>query len=122
MTVSIYYLSPHGSSKLTSDQRPQSLAPAWNFTISDPSQFDQGYIFIGPYQAPAGGAYIYDKFGNLVWDGFGILGPTNAHDVHVCQYKGSAHLCVTAVNQQNGYGVGNAREFIPDIYLKDDVY
>lgn len=66
------------------------------------------YIFIGPYEAAGGGAYIYDKFGNLVWDGFGITGPTNAHDFRPCQYKGSQHLCFSSMNQQNGYGVGNA--------------
>lgn len=123
--------------RLTDDsQRPQANAPVFNFTVSEPEQWDQGYIFIGPYQHVAAGPYIYDKFGNLVWDGFGAIGPTNAHDFRPCQYKvsgqgrafvdmclfecagepltdasqGEPHLCVTTVNQQLGYGVGNACE------------
>lgn len=92
-------------------QRPQSNAPVWNWTVSEPDQFDQGYIFIGPYQHVAAGPYIYDKFGNLVWDGFGQIGPTNAHDFRPCQYKGEPHLCITAVNQQLGYGFGNGCTF-----------
>jgi len=34
------------------------------------------------------------------------VGATNAHDFKVCQYQGQPHLCVTQVNQQSGYGVG----------------
>ncbi|KAK5120144.1 hypothetical protein LTR85_006625 [Meristemomyces frigidus] len=84
--------------------RPQSFAPFLNVTQS--GAFSHGYIFIGPYQHPGAGAYIYDKFGNLVWDGFGVIGSANAHDFKVCQYLGSPHLCVSQVNQQNGYAVG----------------
>lgn len=91
--------------------RPQANAPVFNFTVSEPEQRDQGYIFIAPYQHVSAGPYIYDKFGMLVWDGFGAIGPTNAHDFRPCQYKGEQHLCVTTVNQQLGYGVGNARTF-----------
>ncbi|GAB1726493.1 hypothetical protein NU195Hw_g2418t1 [Hortaea werneckii] len=84
--------------------RPQSLAPVLNITHS--GDFSQGYIFIGPYQHPGAGPYIFDKFGNLVWDGFGITGSTNAHDFKVCQYRGKPHLCFSQMNQRNGYGVG----------------
>lgn len=66
---------------------------------------------MAPYMHVAAGPYIYDKFGDLVWDGFGIIGPTNSHDFRPCQYKGEPHLCVTTVNQQLGYGVGNARTY-----------
>lgn len=84
------------------------MAPLWNFTVSQPEQWAQGYVFIAPYQHVAAGPYIYDKFGELVWDGFGIAGPTNAHDFRPCVYKGEQCLCVTMVNQQLGFGVGNA--------------
>ena len=52
------------------------------------------------------GPYIYDKFGNLVFDGYGVLGSANAHNFHVCSYNGSDHLCFNQMNQQLGYGVG----------------
>ncbi|KAK5115058.1 hypothetical protein LTR62_001755 [Meristemomyces frigidus] len=84
--------------------RPQANAPAVRITQSD--AFSPGYIFIAPYQHPGAGPYIYDKFGNLVWDGFGIVGAANAHDFKVCQYQGSAHLCMAQMNQQLGYAVG----------------
>ncbi|KAF2717820.1 hypothetical protein K431DRAFT_232342 [Polychaeton citri CBS 116435] len=84
--------------------RPQSKAPFLNVTVQN--DFSPGYVFIGPYQHPGAGAYIYDKFGNLVWDGFGVVGSANAHDFKVCQYQGAPHLCVSQMNQQDGYGVG----------------
>lgn len=74
--------------------------------ITHAGAFSQGYIFIAPYQHPGAGPYIYDKFGNLVWDGFGIVGSANVHDFKVCQYLGTPHLCITQANQQAGYAVG----------------
>lgn len=92
-------------------QRPQSSAPALNITLSDSTQatgFTPGYIFIAPYQAAKSGPYIYDKFGNLVWDGYGVVGSETAHDFRVCTYQGSDHLCMSQMNQQYGYGIGQA--------------
>ncbi|KAK4889743.1 hypothetical protein LTR27_011455 [Elasticomyces elasticus] len=86
--------------------RPQSYAPRLNITTS--GAFSYGYIFLAPYQHPGSGPYIYDKFGNLVWDGFGVVGPANSHDFKVCQYQGVPHLCLTQSNQQRGYAVGHA--------------
>lgn len=37
-----------------------------------------------------------------------MTGSANAQDFRPCQYQGSAHLCFTQVNQQNGYGIGEA--------------
>lgn len=86
--------------------RPLSLAPALNVTIQN--GFTPGYVFISPYKATHPAPYIYDKFGNLVWDGYGVAGSANAHDFRPCTYQGSPHLCYTQVNQQNGYGIGQA--------------
>ena len=70
--------------------------------------FSNGYIFIAPYQAPGAGPYIYDKVnGDLVWDGFGVVGGANAHNFHVCTYQNADHLCMFSGNQQPGYAVGN---------------
>jgi hypothetical protein len=84
--------------------RPLSEAPALNVTIQ--ADFTPGYVFISPYKSIKPAPYIYDKFGNLVWDGYGVTGSANAHDFRPCAYKGQTHLCFTQVNQQNGYGIG----------------
>ncbi|KAK8200679.1 hypothetical protein M8818_005994 [Zalaria obscura] len=91
-------------------QRPQSSAPFLNVSIQDssPTGFTPGYIFIAPYQAAKSGPYIYDKFGNLIWDGYGVVGSENAHDFRPCTYEGAPHLCMSQMNQQFGYGIGQA--------------
>ena len=43
----------------------------------------------------------------LVWSGWGVSGPGNAHGFHVCQYKGADHLCFFQGNQQKGYCRGH---------------
>lgn len=77
-----------------------------NVTISKPGQAD-GLIFLGPYgnAYTAAGPRIYDKQGNLVWDGYGVV-PGNAHGMHVCQYQGSPHLCMMLGSDQEGYASG----------------
>jgi hypothetical protein len=84
--------------------RPLSQAPALNVTLQ--ADFSPGYVFMSPYKSDKPAPYIYDKFGNLVWDGYGVTGSANAHNFRPCQYKGASHLCFNQVNQQNGYGIG----------------
>ncbi|PSK45242.1 hypothetical protein B9Z65_2382 [Elsinoe australis] len=86
--------------------RPQSAAPVLDVTIQ--GNFSQGYVFVAPYQAYHPGPYIYDKFGNLIWDGYGVVGASNAHNFRPCSYQGSDHLCYSQMNQQLGYGIGQA--------------
>ncbi|KAF2156177.1 hypothetical protein K461DRAFT_265603 [Myriangium duriaei CBS 260.36] len=86
--------------------RPESQAPFMNVSIQ--GNFSPGYVFVAPYQGTRPAPYIYDKFGNLVWDGFGVVGSSNAHNFHVCSYKGSDHLCYNQMNQALGYGIGQA--------------
>ncbi|GAB7354810.1 hypothetical protein MBLNU459_g5200t1 [Dothideomycetes sp. NU459] len=86
--------------------RPLSQAPALNVTIQN--GFTPGYVFLAPYQSTHPAPYIYDKFGNLVWDGYGVAGSATAHNFRPCSYQNAAHLCYTQVNQQNGYGIGQA--------------
>lgn len=89
------------SNLTTQPQRPHARAPALNVTIQD--GFSNGYIFMSPYNdASAPAPYIYDKFGNLVWDGYGAVGAANAHNFHVCSYQGVDHLCMMVGNQQEG--------------------
>ncbi|KAH0022195.1 hypothetical protein KCU78_g5845, partial [Aureobasidium melanogenum] len=86
--------------------RPLSQAPALNVTIQ--ADFTPGYIFMSPYKSTKPAPYIYDKFGNLVWDGYGVTGSANAHNFRPCQYNDAPHLCFNQVNQQNGYGIGQS--------------
>lgn len=76
--------------------------------ITTSGDFSPGYIFLSPYYSTSPGPYIYDKFGNLVFDGYGIAGSLNAHNFHVCTYQGSDHLCYSQMNQQIDYGIGQA--------------
>lgn len=86
--------------------RPQTLAPSMDVTIA--GDFSQGYVLVAPYQNARPAPYIYDKFGNLVWDGYGVVGSSNAHNFHVCTYQGADHLCFSQMNQALGYGIGQA--------------
>ena len=45
---------------------------------------------------------------NLVWSGYGEVGPFNAHDLRPCFYEDSTHLCMFQGNQQRGYARGTA--------------
>ncbi|KAJ5147072.1 hypothetical protein N7526_000424 [Penicillium atrosanguineum] len=78
-----------------------------NIEHSDPSKLAPGYIFITPYEAQNPGPYIFDNSGELVWSGWGVSGPGNAHGMHVCKYNGADHLCFFQGNQQKGYCRGH---------------
>lgn len=84
-----------------------SYAPKLNVTIPG-DDASPGLLFISPWQLTGAGPYIYDKLGNLVWDGFGVVGPATAFNFHMCNYDGSNHLCATLANLFQGYSVGNA--------------
>lgn len=75
-----------------------------NITLSEPGQ-SEGLIFVGPYRYAASGPRIYDKQGNLVWDGYGLI-PPDTHNVHLCYYQDQPHLCMTQCDSPIGYGVG----------------
>ncbi|KAJ5435484.1 hypothetical protein N7445_006369, partial [Penicillium cf. griseofulvum] len=98
--------------------RPDIYPPVFNVEKSDPDKLSPGYIFITPYELQNPGPYIYDNTGvglyfvgliiaELVWSGWGISGPGNAHGLHVCKYNGSDHLCFFQGNQQKGYCRGH---------------
>ncbi|KXG50693.1 uncharacterized protein PGRI_044600 [Penicillium griseofulvum] len=87
--------------------RPDIYPPVFNVEKSDPDKLSPGYIFITPYELQNPGPYIYDNTGELVWSGWGISGPGNAHGLHVCKYNGSDHLCFFQGSQQKGYCRGH---------------
>ena len=45
---------------------------------------------------------------NLVWSGYGRVGPWNTHNIHVCTYLGRPHICMFVGNQNQGYARGHA--------------
>ncbi|KAJ5500794.1 hypothetical protein N7453_009845 [Penicillium expansum] len=87
--------------------RPDIYPPVFDVEKSDPDKLSPGYIFITPYELQNPGPYIYDNTGELVWSGWGISGPGNAHGLHVCKYNGADHLCFFQGNQQKGYCRGH---------------
>ncbi|CAI7632381.1 unnamed protein product [Penicillium viridicatum] len=87
--------------------RPDIYPPVFNVEKSDPDKLSPGYIFITPYELQNPGPYIYDNTGELVWSGWGVSGPGNAHGLHVCKYNGADHLCFFQGNQQKGYCRGH---------------
>ncbi|CDM34811.1 hypothetical protein DTO013E5_3279 [Penicillium roqueforti] len=87
--------------------RPDIYPPVFNIERTNPDKLSPGYIFITPYELQNPGPYIYDNTGELVWSGWGISGPGNAHGLHVCKYKGADHLCFFQGNQQKGYCRGH---------------
>ncbi|KAJ5682606.1 hypothetical protein N7462_005771 [Penicillium macrosclerotiorum] len=87
--------------------RPDIYPPVFHIEHSEPDKLAPGYIFITPYEAQNPGPYIFDNKGELVWSGWGVSGPGNAHGMHVCKYKGADHLCFFQGNQQKGYCRGH---------------
>ncbi|KAJ5767278.1 uncharacterized protein N7511_004894 [Penicillium nucicola] len=87
--------------------RPDIYPPVFNVEKSESDKLSSGYIFITPYELSNPGPYIFDTTGELVWSGWGISGPGNAHGIHVCQYNGADHLCFFQGNQQKGYCRGH---------------
>ncbi|KAL1967473.1 hypothetical protein VTN77DRAFT_3258 [Rasamsonia byssochlamydoides] len=87
--------------------RPDLYSPILTLELRDPARLSPGYILVTPYETDNPGPYIYDNEGNLVWTGWGQSGPGNAHALHVCDYKGSPHLCFFQGNQQLGYCRGH---------------
>ncbi|KAF7717514.1 Arylsulfotransferase family protein [Penicillium ucsense] len=87
--------------------RPDISPLILNIEQTIPEKLAPGYIFIAPYEAANSGPYIFDNNGELVWSGWGVSGPGNAHGIHVCKYKGADHLCFFQGDQQKGYCRGH---------------
>ncbi|KAI9895004.1 MAG: hypothetical protein M1814_000226 [Vezdaea aestivalis] len=88
--------------------RPELQAPVLKVDVNDVAKVTQGYLFATPFRNHQPGPYVYDQSRNLIWSGFGVAGPANAHDFSVCDYKGSTgdHMSYLIVNQENGFGQG----------------
>ncbi|KAJ5297784.1 hypothetical protein PENANT_c012G09208 [Penicillium antarcticum] len=95
-------------------QRPDILAPLINVSINEGSQVTPGYIFIAPFQIERPGPYIYTSDGDLVWSGSDGSTDELFHDLHVCNYGGSDHLCYFQGTQIEGYARGR------NLILTDD--
>ncbi|KAG4429769.1 hypothetical protein IFR05_014747 [Cadophora sp. M221] len=87
--------------------RPDIQAPILDIRIHKPDLLSDGYIFIAPFHAEQSGPYIYDINGSLVWSGFGVAGPANVYNFHVCSYRGADHLCFHAGTQTRTYSKGH---------------
>ncbi|KAF2501306.1 hypothetical protein BU16DRAFT_451643, partial [Lophium mytilinum] len=87
--------------------RPEINAPIVTLEILKPEYVTPGYIFLAPYRNIDSGPYIYDNNGRLVWSGAATQGSSTAHNVQVCKYKGSDHLCFFQGHQHHGYARGH---------------
>ncbi|RAQ45464.1 hypothetical protein AFGD_005888 [Aspergillus flavus] len=86
--------------------RPDIRAPVMEISLKNDSLITPGYIFMAPYQTELPGPYIYDIDGNLVWTGADGSTTELFHDLQVCPYEGSDHLCYFQGNQIEGYARG----------------
>ncbi|RAL13539.1 arylsulfotransferase family protein [Aspergillus homomorphus CBS 101889] len=87
--------------------RPDIRAPVLEISFKNDSLITPGYIFIAPYYGDMPGPYIYDTNANLVWSGADGSTTDIFHDLHVCAYNGSDHLCYFQGEQIGGYARGH---------------
>ncbi|KAJ5110380.1 ASST-domain-containing protein [Penicillium argentinense] len=94
------------ASWISFQSRPDIHAPLFNVNINDESLVTPGYIFVAPYRTELPGPYIYTTDGDLVWSGSDGSTTEIFHDLHVCNYRGSDHLCFFQGTQIEGYARG----------------
>ncbi|KAJ5322319.1 hypothetical protein N7452_010608 [Penicillium brevicompactum] len=86
--------------------RPDIRAPVLNVSINNENLVTPGYLFIAPYMTERPGPYIFTTDGELVWSGSDGSTTELFHDLHVCKYGGSDHLCYFQGTQIQGYARG----------------
>ncbi|KAB5549497.1 ASST-domain-containing protein [Coniochaeta sp. 2T2.1] len=92
----------------TFHSRPDLRAPILHIYEKNADLVQPGYFFLTPYGGSLAQqtAYIYDNDGELVWSGFGAVGPRTSQNLHVCGYI--PHLCLFQGEQQsNGWSRGH---------------
>ncbi|KAJ6006975.1 ASST-domain-containing protein [Penicillium canescens] len=94
------------ASWISFQSRPDILAPSLNVSINDDGLVTPGYIFMAPYETDRPGPYIYSTDGDLIWSGSDGSTTELFHDLHVCNYGGSDHLCFFQGTQIEGYARG----------------
>ncbi|KAL2820929.1 ASST-domain-containing protein [Aspergillus cavernicola] len=86
--------------------RPDIRAPVLEISIKDDSHISPSYIFLAPYAGDTPGPYIYDNNANLIWSGADGSTTDLFHNLHVCPYDGSDHLCFFQGTLLEGYARG----------------
>ncbi|EXJ88269.1 hypothetical protein A1O1_05199 [Capronia coronata CBS 617.96] len=87
--------------------RPDLVAPILSVFTRVPEKLAPGYYFVAPYQQIQETIHIYDNEANLIYSGFGNVGPGIIHAPQTCMYKGEAHLCFYQGVQMAGWGHGH---------------
>ncbi|RMD39613.1 hypothetical protein DV735_g5513, partial [Chaetothyriales sp. CBS 134920] len=87
--------------------RPDLIAPILTTIRRVPEKQAPGYYFIAPYQQLQESVHIYDNDANLVYSGFGNIGPGICHAPQTCMYHGEVHLCFYQGTQMLGWGHGH---------------
>lgn len=88
-------------------QRPDLVAPILSVFRQTKEKQAPGYWFVAPYQQRQESVHIYDNDANLVYSGFGSIGPGICHAPQTCMYKGEIHLCFYQGTQMTGWGHGH---------------
>ncbi|MCJ1391747.1 hypothetical protein MMC18_004612 [Xylographa bjoerkii] len=70
------------------------------------SLVDEGHIFMSPFQDAQPSPLIYASDGTLIWDGVASVHGLQGHDLTVCDYNETSHLCFMYGAQENGYARG----------------
>lgn len=98
--------------------------PLLDVGIKDEQNMSPGFIFWAPYRTQTPGPYIYDNNGvrpcsfndcrifadnrqELVWSGSDGSATDLFHDLHVCSYANTDHLCYFKGAQIGGYARGS---------------
>ncbi|KAH1698899.1 hypothetical protein KXX24_009270 [Aspergillus fumigatus] len=86
--------------------RSDIQAPVLNIDLKNDRLLTPGYLFLTHYGVDLPGPYIFDTSGNLVWSGANRSSTDMFHNLHVCPYEGSDHLCYHQGVQTEGYTRG----------------
>ncbi|OOQ88669.1 hypothetical protein PEBR_13090 [Penicillium brasilianum] len=87
--------------------RPDIHAPLLHVSIKDQEAVTPGLLFLAPYRTELPGPFIYDMNGELVWSGSSGSTTDLFHDLRVCSYSNSDHLCYFRGTQIGGYARGS---------------
>jgi hypothetical protein len=118
-------------------QNPVLSPPTLVVETNNEALTEAGYAFFSPFQDAQPSPLIFDSDGvsdsirvydgqltvrqTLIWDGLAFVAPLNAHDLTVCDYKNSSHLCFVNAAQENGYARGHGVILDPTYTIVDTV-
>ncbi|KAJ5088536.1 hypothetical protein N7456_012152 [Penicillium angulare] len=131
LQLSALLLTGFASANLAYKSRPDLAVPVLNITIPATNETDPGLIFYTPESTYAdntghgpaqSGPYIYTDKGELVWSGFGFVGP-RSENFQVHTYRGKQVLSIFegSHNSPMGHGHGHTAIFDDSYQLLKEI-